>query len=344
MDALKAAITAIDEATAGEPEAAVSRATAVGLMRGYHARWAGAAWHVVSRDDVEQEFREAIINPDTGKPSRTFDHAGKIDGVVSYRGRELLLEHKTTSEDITDPNAPYFRRLEIDAQVSGYMLAHWQAGRKLDGTLYDVVRKPGIRPKQVSRGGRIETPEEFCERLTADTLERPDFYYARTTIYRQDHQLLEFARELWEVADEIRQARVYDRHYRNSGSCMMFNRPCEYLGLCSGHDTPDGGRWRKKERVHAELPLVEDDGRNTLTNSRIACFKACRRKHYYKYEIGLERADRHTDEALYFGSVMHEAWAAWWRCQVPPEEESNEHGQFGPQAGTVCGSAGQNET
>ena len=85
-----------------------------------------------------------------------------------------------------------------------------------------------------------------------------------------------------------------------------------YLGICSGYDSPDSGKWTKKQQVHSELPIIEGDGRGVLTNSRIGCFQLCRKKHYYQYELGIERLEEEDAESLYFGTLWHSAQAAWW--------------------------------
>ncbi len=338
MTPLQAALTAIDQHA--NPETPVLTAMARGLMVGYDHRWSGQRWETVS---VESEYRLPIVNPETGRTSRTFDQAGKTDGIVRFDGKTFLMEHKTAGEDIEDPAAPYWRRLEIDAQVSGYVLANWQMGLKLDGTLYDVVRKPGIRPKKIAKAERTrcltvgtycgfgitatdklylaqceeENERLFELRLIAELAENPNRYFARKTIYRMDAQILEHANELWDVADEIRLARLTDKHYRNTGSCVQWNRPCEYLGICSGHDTPESDRWQRKEKMHVELETVDGDGRGTLTNSRIQTFKTCRRKHFYRFELGIVRADKEEAEALYFGQLFHLGLAAWWSAHKP---------------------------
>lgn len=53
----------------------------------------------------------------------------------------LVVEHKTTNSDIT-PGSPYWRRLTLDTQVSTYL----GATEGVEGMLYDVIRKPGIKP------------------------------------------------------------------------------------------------------------------------------------------------------------------------------------------------------
>ena len=57
----------------------VDRVSAEELLRGYHARWIDEPFNVLA---VEQEFRTRPINPRTGKPSDTFELAGKIDAIA----------------------------------------------------------------------------------------------------------------------------------------------------------------------------------------------------------------------------------------------------------------------
>lgn len=325
--ALETALAAIR----GHDASDIDRAKASALMIGYDHCWRNAGWIT---HEVEQEFRLPIINPETGRASRTYSHGGKVDGIIEHvaTGKKFLLEHKTTGDSIDDPSGTYWARLDIDAQVSAYVLSQWQGGRKLDGTLYDVIRKPGIRPKaipktaavELSEGrycglpiesrqgpGDVENAELYQARLTADVLTNSSWYYQRKCVYRLDHQLAEYAGELWETADEIRRAKLEGRHYRNSGACMSYGKPCEFLGICSGHDRPDSDRWKKRESVHSEL-AGEGDGRDLLTFSRMACFRLCRRKAYYTYELGIERVKHEENEALNFGTLWHEAQAAWW--------------------------------
>ncbi len=347
--ALTNALAAIDQESGDDPEAQLILATCRGLFYGYDAKWwpqgGTQPWETVS---VEETFTCQIKNPKTGRQSRTFTQAGKLDGVVKHTNNQrYLLEHKTTSEDIEDPDAPFWRRLTIDSQVSSYTLAHWQRGEKLAGTLYDVIRKPGIRPKKLDQKAQAEiaslhtylkapvspaveaealrikreTPELFEIRLAVEVLENSNRYYQRKNVPRLDGELLEWADELWDSARDIADARRLGRHYRNSGACMNWNRPCEYLGICSGHDSPDSDNWRKRE-IHSELELDSEDPTKILTHSRIRCFQTCRRKHYYRYELGIERA-REERDALYFGHVFHAGLAAWWSTFLPSQEPNH---------------------
>ena len=128
------------------------RETALAMVRGYARRWAGDM--ILQFVAVEQSFDLPITNPDTGMPSRTFRSAGKIDGIAKLPdGRLALVENKTTSEDIA-LDADYWRRLQMDAQVSRYVLAARELGYDVQTTCFDVTRKPLIRPKGVSKADR----------------------------------------------------------------------------------------------------------------------------------------------------------------------------------------------
>jgi hypothetical protein len=362
--ALRAALDKTESFVSSNPwrdpdAAAVIAAKVKGLMVGYDARWNGAEWALVG--DAEHVVRLPIVNPETGRTSRTFDQAGKFDGIAAGYGKTVLLEHKSTSDDIADPDAPYWRRLAIDSQVSKYMLQSWQEGLKLDGCLYDVIRKPGIRPKRLTkadlaeisakgtycgfqveygeyelvlRGQGDETPYLYFLRLSAETMAEPERYFQRRMVPRLDSEVAEYATELWQIADEIRMARINRRHFRNSEACIAYGRPCEFLGICSGHDTPDSDKWTRATEVHGELPGI-GDGRDTLTNSRIKTFQTCRRKHELRYEIGLRRVNEDEAEALYLGTALHEALAAWWTAHN--EGETND----GPRNDSPASEAGE---
>lgn len=347
MAALELGLQAIAEATGTDEQSAIIAAKARGLLIGYDARWKDAGWETLSTEEV---FHLPIVNPETGAKSRTFTQAGKFDGIVRRAGSTMLLEHKTTADDITDPGAPYWRRLTIDSQVSAYVLAKWQQGEKLDGTLYDVIRKPGIRPKAISnvdlqrvllmrtycgfavpeeiqnrlalttKGDARECPELYAMRLARDCIDNPDKYFQRRPIPRLDSDITEYAGELWEVGQAILSARNRNAHYRNSGACMEYNTPCRFLGICSGYDNPDSDKWRKVENVHDELPI--DGGRDVLSNSRLKTFQSCRRKHFYHYELGIRRVDDEDREALVLGSLLHKGLEFWWNFYRKDDHDS----------------------
>lgn len=351
MNALTAALEAIDQRTNyDDAKQALIAAKCRGLMLGYDARWSHVRFEVIS---VEEVIITPLVNPDSDRTSRTFTLAAKKDATVRYENQTVLIDHKSTSDDIQDPNSPYWRQLMIEAQPSHYMLMDHLLGNKVDYAIWDVMRKPGIKPKDISKadhekaaitgeycgyqlthetlaylraGNKHENDEMYTARLADDcTNQRPGWYFQRRAVPRLDNQLEEHAREVWQLGQELINARAAKRWPRNSGACMNYGRPCMYLGICSGQDSIDSGRWQQKELVHVELPELPGDGRDVLTFSRLKVLQTCRRKHQLQYELGIERVDEEEAEALYFGTLWHSALEAWFKHQ-PQYTKGHNHG------------------
>lgn len=307
---------------------AVIAAKCYGLLMGYAQRWANADYRV---DAVESAITSDLYNPQSQRTSRTFTVAGKIDvHVTDGNGRKVIIDHKTTSQDISDPAAPFWRQLQVEGQVSHYALLEFLNGNKIDYAVWDAVRKPSISPRLLSKkeqdatGSERETPEMYAARLAEDcTTTRPGWYFQRRQVPRTDDELNEYASELWEHAQDMILARRNNRWPRNSGACMLYGSPCNYLGICSGYDTPDSDKWARKSWVHSELPILDGDGKDILTNSRIRAFQTCRRKHYLQYELGIERIDEEEKEALYFGSLFHQALEIYFNALKSQQQRSN---------------------
>ena len=224
----------------------------------------------------EQAFEMPITNPATGGTTQSFRLAGKIDKIVRLPdGRLAVMEHKTTSDDL-DASSDYWKRLRIDQQISTYYFAARHLGYDVETVLYDVVRKPLLDSLQVpildsdgvkivldadgnrlrtadgkkwresgdaAKGWRLQsrrqTPEEYGERLRADIGERPDWYFARMEIPRMQADLDEFAAELWQIQQQLRESQNHGRWFRNTSACISPYR-CEYLDVCHGGLSVDG--------------------------------------------------------------------------------------------------------
>ena len=89
----------------------------------------------------EQTFDVPIINPKTGRESRTFSAAGQRDAIATWRGQYVLLEYKTTASDLS-PDSPYWMKLMMDSQINHYYLSALLDGIPLTTVLYEVTKKP----------------------------------------------------------------------------------------------------------------------------------------------------------------------------------------------------------
>lgn len=255
------------------------------LMLGYDVRWAYETpfSEVVG---VEREFRAPLINPDTGAASKTYRNGGKMDVLLKRK----FVEHKTTSEDI-GLGSVYWRNLMLDSQVSTYYAGAKSLGHEVDGCIYDVVRKPGLRPSNVpirdSEGvkivlgpngervrtkdnkkwresgdaelgyvlqTRIETAKEYEARIVADIAQDPDRYYQRGDVVRLEDEEREAARDDWALTQQMREDAKLGRHPRNADACKRYGRMCGFFDVCTGVDSVHNtSRFVKLDNVHPEL-------------------------------------------------------------------------------------------
>lgn len=240
------------------------------LFDGYKARWEEYDRNTYETIGTEMRFDAPLMNPETGGVSKTFHLSGKIDALAREKttGKVVIVEHKTTSQDI-GPGSDYWRKLPIDGQVSGYYCGAEALGHQASTCLYDVIRKPTIKPykatpedkRKYNKDGSLskacrefdETPDEWYERLSADIASRTDYYYARIEISRSDNDLLEYLFDMWAVSREIADAQRMNRWSRNPQSCSVFGT-CEYFGVCTGEqDIDDVTVFRTAERANEEL-------------------------------------------------------------------------------------------
>ena len=202
----------------------ITLATLAGLLGAYYARYEEI--EIVKELHPEVEFRLPLAG------SRTFDAAGKIDGLgVLHDGRLALIEHKTCGTDIA-PDSDYWLRLRFNQQVYQYVLAARALGWDVQVVIYDVTRKPSIKQKQ------NETAEAFGDRLVADAKERPEFYFARREVPILDQDLAEFEVQRLALSRQILFFRSAARNARrpehgwprncNEMTCKF----CEFEGFC----------------------------------------------------------------------------------------------------------------
>jgi len=197
-----------------------------GLLAGYYAHYGTFA------DDqtVAQLYSEVPFTMRLAGTSR-FAASGKIDGLgVDRDGLYLLNEYKTCGEDIGE-GADYWARLRFNWQLLQYIDAARRNGWNVRRVIYDVTRKPTIRPlsnvptldadglRQVvdADGQRVyksdgtpiqtarkdkgesvlsapETLEAYTQRLFVETRENPGFYFARREVPVLDSDIEDMSR------------------------------------------------------------------------------------------------------------------------------------------------------
>lgn len=243
------------------------------MIIAYSAFWEDAN-DKLAVQEVECEFRAPLLNPKTGRKSRTFELGGKLDAIVAdiETGEKFIMEHKTTSLDIS-PDADYWKQLRLDGQISGYYVGAEQLEYDVVGCIYDVVKRTGKKPlkatpvenrKYRKADGQLyagqrefdETPAEYEERVLSAILEDPERYFVREKIYRTDDQLIEYLADMWGFASEIRMADHNRAWPRNPKACIRFGT-CPFFDVCTGSiSLEDESYFCKKIRIHMELQEV----------------------------------------------------------------------------------------
>jgi len=194
-----------------------------GLLAGYYVRYGERGADGLTLNS-EVPFDISI----TG--TRKFSAAGKIDGLgTAADGVYVLHEYKTTGENITDDD--FWLRTRYNIQLYQYVEAARRFGWNVGRVIYDVTRKPTIRPrervatldanglKQVidASGNRVikrdgtyrqtavsdkgetvvyhaETMEEYAQRVLDDTLANPEESFQRREVPVLDDGLADFIR------------------------------------------------------------------------------------------------------------------------------------------------------
>ncbi len=232
------------------------------VVRGYRAYWGDPDRQVdVEKTDVPFQI---MIDP-------TIMVVGEFDakGVRKDTKKKTIVEHKSTSEDITMGSAYWNKVALVDSQVTSYLLASRIMGWGEVEVLYDVLLKSTMKrqfatpleKRQYTKATKTqpsrlhadqrevdETEDEFEYRVLEDIFKRPEHYYQRGVVVRleQDHaahikdvkgtvRLLQLARDMGENVP------------RNTDSCFKYGRPCDFYPVCSsGVDVLDDTFYQKK--------------------------------------------------------------------------------------------------
>jgi len=125
----------------------VERTILLYSLVGYKWWYNDAGYNV---EHLEQQFNLPLLSPETGHPLRA-DMVGKIDRVFSIGDRRYIHEYKSTSASL-EPDSLYWGHLRLDTQTRLYAYAAERIGLGSCGLLYDVWRKPAIRPKKLTQG------------------------------------------------------------------------------------------------------------------------------------------------------------------------------------------------
>lgn len=150
---------------------------------------------------------------------------GRIDGVLKIKNKLWLLETKTKGRIeegvLTDA-------LAFDFQSLFYILcAELERKQKVQGVLYNVVRRPGLKQK------KTEIVQGLVDRISEDIQERPEHYFKRYEIKFDRATRQSFEQDLGHKVSEFTawlEGRIPT--YKNEASCTG-KWTCEFLSACA---------------------------------------------------------------------------------------------------------------
>lgn len=181
-------------------------------------RVAALKWGVEATAPMsEMKVETPLVNPETGRSSRTFRYMGKVDGVDGGR----LFDWKFIGDV-----AKFVKSKVIGYQTEIYAAALASYGIHIDSAEYRLVEKPTI--KFCGKDKDAGAYEERCYNWLLD-----DPSHTVTHEVWLNPQRIEMARRwLWDVGQRIADSRKRGAWLTNELACHTWNRQCEYMGLC----------------------------------------------------------------------------------------------------------------
>lgn len=261
-------------------------------------------------------------------------HMGFIDYLLRRKadGKVIIADLKTASS----PGPDYWQELYTNEQLTAYTLALRQAGYEDITTRWDVIVKPTISPKKLTKDGISEIEAGlYCGLPCPDTeiaadkqesavqygvrclqwyLEEPDKRFYRRTYVRNDAEILD---HIENVEARVARAKQWQSDYETAGKlpvkhlekCKRYGNMCEYHAICSGAD-PDKVQFKAKESPKDRVKL------EGFSVSKLRCSDTCPREYFHKYIEKIEPITKLPNAALDFGSVVHECFEHIMRKQM----------------------------
>lgn len=266
-----------------------------GLLFCYYEHWNG-------RENIAEMWPELQFKHSAGVEGWTIE--GKIDGIGTLADSSCgLVESKTTSESLSS-DSEYWLRLRFNFQCFQYALAARELGYDLPKVIYDVCRKPCIKPKMVDdldddgqkivndrTGARVfkkdgsprqtggegftvlrhrETPDEYCDRLIADVQSRPDWYFARREVPLLHDDLQEFKATRRTLIRLIESCRDRERDFTDASHAWPRNvakencRFCIYSSFCLQNITVNVSQPPSGFSIKPFNPELHDNDQTTI--------------------------------------------------------------------------------
>lgn len=208
----------------------------------------------VAREEV---FRVPVSLNDHPIGPRTITLTGRWDGVFSAGAYKLRLFETKTKSQIDEDGLMDWLPFDLQTMLYCYT-AQQHFGKKVDGTIYDVVRRPQLRQ------GATESDKNFFDRIDRDVKSRPAHYFKRYDVTLDgksierfaEHQLKPILRDLVTWYEDLLQhlTNPWDSpsHYMNSANLFTRFGKCDTFSMITR-----GSRFGIYRRQHPYPELID---------------------------------------------------------------------------------------
>ena len=199
-----------------------------------------------NQEDFFREFEVMATESAFEFSYRNQRFSGRIDALLRRKatGEVILYELKTTSSNVSDPDHPYWSRLNMDTQLAIYNQYVKSSVGRHPRVMYEVIMTSQARPK------KNETPKQYEERLTEEYRESPGKYK------RMEFELLQSKHEA-KMGELVYLGQAIDHDLllpRNDSACFSNYGTCQFFTVCSWGSNPDESLYlKKKEKKEEEI-------------------------------------------------------------------------------------------
>ena len=216
----------VDKTTFGQPEYSMLEVDTIvlqGMLEAYYKKWfVSDMAKNVKYLQTEERYTLPIVDPDSGRASTKWRYTLISDAVIENSEGIWIIDYKTKSK----LSSGYLDRLDIDNQGMSYIYFMEKVlGKKIEGMLYRIVKKPGIRQT------KKESRNDYLQRLRGVYIERESEYLVERVVRRQQWKLDEFERELWDKTRDVGRCLSSGVFSKDTNACTGLGT-CPYMKLC----------------------------------------------------------------------------------------------------------------
>jgi len=244
----------VDEWDEVYQQALRDRAKVTALLRAYQEVYPRS----LPMEQIKCRFEpRPIINPATGRDSRTFNLASVFDGWYRLEdGRVMVYDLVATSVSLKE--ATQLVAHSIQPQLH---LSMMRPDVEIAGICIDIVKKPVAQfKKALSRAKKkkpvevlVEPLQDYEDRCYNGYIQQPARFFQRIMLPRRPQRIRDAQAVAWRVAQEIRDS---DRHgYLGCRgiNCKTPRGWCDFRSLCWYDHTEN---YRHGDYAHDELELA----------------------------------------------------------------------------------------